>query len=69
MDQVLTPREAAAVLRISERTVTDRRWLARVGLIPLKLGRLLRFRGRDLERLISRNQRRRTSQIEHPFEG
>ncbi len=60
MDQVLTPREAAAALKVSERTVTDRRWLARVGLIPLKLGRLLRFRSRDLEKLISGNQRHRS---------
>ena len=60
MDQVLTPGEAAATLKVSKRTVTDRRWLARVGLIPLKLGRLLRFRSRDLERLISGNQKHRS---------
>lgn len=53
MNALLTPGEVAAMLKVAPTTVTDRRWLARVGLAPVKLGHSLRFRPADVERLIN----------------
>ncbi len=55
MDGLLRPEDAALLLGIKKRTVTDRRWLVRVGLMPCKIGRLLRFRPSDVKRLVDRN--------------
>ncbi len=55
VDALLTPEEAALLLGVKRRTVTDRRWLLRVGLFPCKIGRLVRFRPADVKRLVDRN--------------
>lgn len=48
----LTTKEAAALLRVTPRTLRDRRFRERVGLRPIYLGKRLRFRTADIKRLL-----------------
>ncbi len=55
MDALLTPQEAAALLRWSLPTIYT--YASRRKLPTIKLGRSLRFRRSDLERLVKRGER------------
>jgi excisionase family DNA binding protein len=57
-EMLLTTHEAARRLAIGLRTITDRRWRARVGLGAVKVGRLVRFRAEDIDVLIRRGKER-----------
>lgn len=48
----LTTKEAAALLRVTPRTLRDRRFRERIGLQSLYLGKRLRFRKADIKRLL-----------------
>lgn len=52
METLLTAREVADLLRFKHRSLTDKRVLERLGLRPVKIGHALRFRRKDVERLI-----------------
>lgn len=53
MDQLLTVKEAAALLSCSEAAV--RKWLSQGRLPIVKVGRLTRLRQTDLERFVARD--------------
>ena len=57
-DRALTKEEAATRLGQSPRSLADPRWRRRVGLRATKVGRSLRFRESDLERLLNRGLER-----------
>jgi predicted DNA-binding transcriptional regulator AlpA len=61
LDTLLTGREAAAVLRLSERTM-ERHRTAGTGPRYIALGRAIRYRHRDLLDWIERGARRSTSE-------
>ena len=52
VDRALTKEQAAAILNHSPRTLADPRWRQRVGLMAVRIGRSIRFRERDLLRLL-----------------
>lgn len=52
MESLMTPKEVATLLKLKDRTVTDRRVLERLGLRPVKIGHALHFRRKDVQRLI-----------------
>jgi predicted DNA-binding transcriptional regulator AlpA len=60
-DALLTGREAAALLRLSERTIERHRG-AGTGPRYIALGRAIRYRRRDLLDWIERSARRSTSE-------
>jgi excisionase family DNA binding protein len=60
-DALMTQREAAALLRLSERTM-ERHRTAGTGPRYLALGRAIRFRRRDVLDFIERNARQSTSE-------
>ncbi len=49
---------AAAYLGLSPRSVRDRGWRLKVGLLGFRAGRALRFSRAELDRFISRNRER-----------
>jgi hypothetical protein len=51
---LLDREEAARRLSLNPESFFDRRYLARIGLPRVKVGRLVRFRESDVERLIQR---------------
>lgn len=61
LDTLLTGREAAALLRLSERTM-ERHRTAGTGPRFISLGRAVRYRRRDLLDYIERGARHSTSQ-------
>lgn len=52
--QLLTARETAAILRVSIRTLRDRRFRRRLGLKPAYVNGRLRFFSEDIERVVER---------------
>lgn len=52
--RLLTARETAAILRISIRTLRDRRFRRRLGLKPSYVNGRLRFFPEDIERVVKR---------------
>lgn len=52
---LLTAREAAQILRISLRTLRDRRFRQRLGLSTVYVNKRLRFLPSDLEKVIKRH--------------
>lgn len=55
---LLTPQEFAHTLALSLRTVTTKRWRIAHGVVGVHVGRSLRFRRSDVERLITRGLER-----------
>jgi hypothetical protein len=51
---LLTARETATILRVSIRTLRDRRFRRRLGLHPAYVNGRLRFHQQDIERLVKR---------------
>ncbi|MDR4468322.1 MAG: helix-turn-helix domain-containing protein [Nitrospira sp.] len=51
--ELQTTEEAAATLRVKPRTLRDKRFRARIGLFPVYVGKRLRFKTTDLERLLN----------------
>jgi predicted DNA-binding transcriptional regulator AlpA len=62
LDTLLTGREAAALLRLSERTM-ERHRAAGTGPRYILLGRAIRYRRRDLADYIERAARQSTSEV------
>jgi predicted DNA-binding transcriptional regulator AlpA len=61
LDELLTGREAAALVRLSERTM-ERHRTAGTGPRYIALGRAVRYRRRDLHDWIERGTRQSTSE-------
>ena len=53
---LLTARETADILRVAVRTLRDRRFRRRLGLIPVYVNGRLRFFPNDIERVIKRHE-------------
>ena len=56
MEKLHTAREIAKITGNSIRTIYDRRWRRRWGMMGIKIGRLLRFRESDLERFLKEHE-------------
>lgn len=54
MDALLSPPDVAALLKLKTRTPYDPRWRRRAGLNAVRVGRALRFKAEDVQRLIQR---------------
>ncbi len=52
MEALLSSEEVAALLKLRPRTPYDPRWRQRAGLRSVRVGRLLRFRVVDIQKLI-----------------
>ena len=59
--RLLSVDEAAERLGVSPRSLADRRWRARVGLVTTKIGRRALFRESDIDKLILRGVERLTA--------
>ena len=56
MERLYSPREIAALLGISPKTVYSQRWRAQWGLKGVKVGRLLRFRPSEIRECLESHQ-------------
>jgi hypothetical protein len=56
MMEVRSKKDAAAMLRVAESSLADRRYLARIGLPVVRVGRRVLFDVRDIERLLERGR-------------
>ncbi len=54
--RLLSADEVADVLGLSPRTLRDKRYRARIGLSGVKVGKFLRFLGKDVEDLIQKSR-------------
>jgi hypothetical protein len=52
MENLLNPRQTADALGVAPRTIYDAAWRASIGLRCVRVGRLLRFRPTEIERVI-----------------
>ncbi len=52
VDRLVTAGELSSLLLVAKRTPYNRVWQRRVGLFPIKIGGSIRFRVKDIERLL-----------------
>src|SRR5712691_1144566 len=63
MEQLYSPRETASLLKLSLKTLYDRRWRRQWGLRSLRIGRSLRFRRSEIERFLENQEEASPDQL------
>ena len=64
MEQLYSPRETASLLKLSLKTLYDRRWRRQWGLRSLRIGRSLRFRRSEIERFLENQEEASPDQLD-----